>query len=115
MPRCFCCCMRSLGAAWLLGLCAYLWLQMSCHGNTPPVANHGIYCLEADPTQAQVIGAISGSGRVVVKDPGAPEDAAPAVDLDLELVLGDMPRKTYTFDRRASLSVKQAKHQRHGS
>lgn len=47
----------------------------------------------------QVIGAISGSGRVVVKDPGAPDDSPPAVDLDLELVLGDMPRKTYTFDR----------------
>ena len=28
----------------------------------------------------------------------------PAVDLDLEHVLGDMPRKTYTFDRCAARS-----------
>ena len=47
----------------------------------------------------QVIGAISGSNRVVVRDSGAAPDAPLAVDLDLELVLGDMPNKTYSFDR----------------
>ncbi|KAL3143377.1 hypothetical protein ABBQ38_002205 [Trebouxia sp. C0009 RCD-2024] len=47
----------------------------------------------------QVIGTIDGSGKIVLKDKNqAPEDPVP-VDLDLEKVLGDMPRKTYTFKR----------------
>lgn len=50
----------------------------------------------------QVIGTISGSGRVVLVDREAkPEDPVP-VDLDLEKVLGDMPNKTF---RRARLSA----------
>ena len=48
---------------------------------------------------AQVIGTIDGSGKIVLKDKNqAPEDPVP-VDLDLEKVLGDMPRKTYNFKR----------------
>ncbi len=47
----------------------------------------------------QVIGTIDGSGKIVLKDKDqAPEDPVP-VDLDLEKVLGDMPRKTYNFTR----------------
>ena len=47
----------------------------------------------------QVIGTIDGSGKIVLKDKNqAPEDPVP-VDLDLEKVLGDMPRKTYNFKR----------------
>ena len=47
----------------------------------------------------QVIGTIDGSGKIVLKDRNqAPEDPVP-VDLDLEKVLGDMPRKTYNFKR----------------
>ncbi len=47
----------------------------------------------------QVIGTIDGSGKIVLKDKNqAPEDPVP-VDLDLEKVLGDMPRKTYNFTR----------------
>ena len=52
----------------------------------------------------QVIGAIDGSGRVTVVDsapPGGVENATEAqkkpVDLELELVLGDMPAKTFEF------------------
>ncbi len=42
---------------------------------------------------------IDGSGKIVLKDKNqAPEDPVP-VDLDLEKVLGDMPRKTYNFTR----------------
>ena len=47
----------------------------------------------------QVIGTISGSGKVVLKDAQAPLDAPTPVDLDLEKVLGDMPNKTYTYQR----------------
>ncbi|DBA68000.1 hypothetical protein WJX79_010614 [Trebouxia sp. C0005] len=47
----------------------------------------------------QVIGTIDGSGKIVLKDKNqALEDPVP-VDLDLEKVLGDMPRKTYNFTR----------------
>ena len=47
----------------------------------------------------QVIGAIDGSGKIVLRDKNqAAEDPLP-VDLELEKVLGDMPRKTYNFQR----------------
>lgn len=47
----------------------------------------------------QVIGTIDGSGKIVLKDRNqGPEDPVP-VDLELEKVLGDMPRKTYNFTR----------------
>ncbi|XP_024542306.1 probable phosphoribosylformylglycinamidine synthase, chloroplastic/mitochondrial [Selaginella moellendorffii] len=55
-----------------------------------------------------VIGKISGEGKIVLIDSAAQKLAEannvspppPAVDLDLEKVLGDMPRKTFTFDRK---------------
>ena len=43
----------------------------------------------------QVIGALDGSGRVVLKDREAPAGTPTPVDLDLEKVLGDMPNKTF--------------------
>lgn len=46
----------------------------------------------------QVIGTVTNTGRIVVTDSEAP-DEPPAVDLDLETVLGDMPKKTYEFAR----------------
>ena len=64
----------------------------------------------------QVIGHVTDTGRIVVKDSQAP-DEPPAVDLDLEAVLGDMPKKTYEFTRTpkelnpvdvSGLSVKEA-------
>lgn len=45
------------------------------------------------------MGSISGSGRITLVDRNAPPDALPAVDLDLEKVLGKMPRKTFEFTR----------------
>ena len=42
----------------------------------------------------QVLGSISGSGKITLIDRNAPADTPPAVDLDLEKVLGKMPRKT---------------------
>jgi phosphoribosylformylglycinamidine synthase len=48
----------------------------------------------------QVIGTIDGKGRVTVRDSAAPPDAPPPVDLDLALVLGDMPPKTFEFKAR---------------
>ncbi len=45
----------------------------------------------------QVIGSIDGSGRIRLVDGNAPE-TPPAVDLDLEKVLGSMPNKTFSFD-----------------
>ena len=50
---------------------------------------------------AQVLGTISGSGKITLVDRNAPPDTPPAVDLDLEKVLGKMPRKTFEFTRRA--------------
>eukprot|EP00850_Spirogloea_muscicola_P008078 SM000042S15345 [mRNA] locus=s42:439990:449765:- [translate_table: standard] len=55
-----------------------------------------------------VIGRISGDGKVVLMDSKAQEVAReqglppplPAVDLDLEKVLGDMPKKNFHFTRR---------------
>ncbi|KAL9226843.1 hypothetical protein vseg_002610 [Gypsophila vaccaria] len=54
-----------------------------------------------------VIGAINGEGRVVLVDSAAIEKShadgtappPPAVDLELEKVLGDMPQKTFEFQR----------------
>ncbi|XP_002524208.2 probable phosphoribosylformylglycinamidine synthase, chloroplastic/mitochondrial [Ricinus communis] len=54
-----------------------------------------------------VLGAINGEGRVVLVDSAAIENCrssglptpSPAVDLELEKVLGDMPRKTFEFHR----------------
>ncbi|XP_051116173.1 probable phosphoribosylformylglycinamidine synthase, chloroplastic/mitochondrial [Andrographis paniculata] len=45
-----------------------------------------------------VIGSISGDGRIVLVDSLSPEKP-PAVDLELEKVLGDMPKKTFEFHR----------------
>jgi len=47
----------------------------------------------------QVIGSIDGSGRIRLVDKNAPKDTPPAVDLDLEKVLGKMPDKTFEFKR----------------
>ena len=47
----------------------------------------------------QVLGAIDGSGKITVVDTEAPPDSRLAVDLDLELVLGSMPNKTFRFER----------------
>jgi len=47
----------------------------------------------------QVIGAIDGCGRVVLEDKEAPAGTPTPVDLDLEKVLGDMPDKTFRFQR----------------
>lgn len=46
----------------------------------------------------QVIGAIDGSGRVILKDKTAAAGTPVPVDLDLERVLGDMPNKTFKFE-----------------
>lgn len=48
----------------------------------------------------QVIGTISGSGKITLKDKNQAAGDPTPVDLDLEKVLGDMPRKTYSFSRR---------------
>ena len=47
----------------------------------------------------QVIGTISGSGRVVLVDRNAQQGDPVPVDLDLEKVLGDMPNKTFKWAR----------------
>ena len=46
-----------------------------------------------------VLGSIDGSGRVRLVDPTAPEGSPIPEDLDLEKVLGDMPKKTYDLKR----------------
>ena len=48
-----------------------------------------------------VLGSIDGSGRVKLVDPTAPPDSPVPEDLDLEKVLGDMPKKTYDLKRMA--------------
>ena len=57
--------------------------------------------LQTHPPPPQVIGAIDGSGRIRLVDRNAP-GGAPAVDLDLDQVLGKMPNKTFEFKRRIS-------------
>lgn len=62
---------------------------------------------ERERVPMAVIGTISGSGKVVLKDRWAEAEseakgtppARPPVDLDLEKVLGDMPRKKFLFTR----------------
>lgn len=46
-----------------------------------------------------VLGSIDGSGRVKLVDPTAPPGSPLPEDLDLEKVLGDMPKKTYDMKR----------------
>jgi phosphoribosylformylglycinamidine synthase len=46
-----------------------------------------------------VIGRISGDGRIVLFDSEAGDGIEAPVDLDLEKVLGDMPRKTFNLKR----------------
>lgn len=63
---------------------------------------------ERERVSMAVIGKISGDGRIVLIDSLAMEHSVlnglppplPAVDLDLEKVLGDMPRKRYEFTRK---------------
>lgn len=63
---------------------------------------------ERERVSMAVIGKISGDGRIVLIDSLAMEHSVlnglppplPAVDLDLEKVLGDMPRKCYEFTRK---------------
>ncbi|KAK9844820.1 hypothetical protein WJX74_007244 [Apatococcus lobatus] len=55
-------------------------------------------CLR-ERTFMQVIGSISGDGKIVLKDPQAKPDEPMPVDLHLDAVLGDMPPKTFTFNR----------------
>ena len=64
------------------------------------------HCILRSSPVSQVIGAISGDGRVVVTDTRAPPGSPAPVDLDLEHVLGDMPNKTFEFQR-LSVSSKQ--------
>ncbi|KAL9227290.1 hypothetical protein vseg_002996 [Gypsophila vaccaria] len=62
---------------------------------------------ERERLSMAVIGAINGEGRVVLVDSAAIEKSRldgvppppPAVDLELEKVLGDMPQKTFEFQR----------------
>jgi phosphoribosylformylglycinamidine synthase len=63
---------------------------------------------ERERVSMAIIGKISGEGKVVLVDSTARQEAIqsglpeprPAVDLDLEKVLGDMPRKKYHFTRK---------------
>lgn len=63
---------------------------------------------ERERVSMAVIGSISGEGRVVLVDSLAVKKAQssglppppPAVDLELEKVLGDMPQKTFEFHRK---------------
>lgn len=77
--------------------------------------SHGILksVCERERVSMAVIGAINGKGRVVLVDGEAIERSKangvppppPAVDLELEKVLGDMPKKTFEFNRVAYPSV----------
>eukprot|EP01025_Chloroclados_australasicus_P008169 TRINITY_DN1283_c0_g1_i2.p1 TRINITY_DN1283_c0_g1~~TRINITY_DN1283_c0_g1_i2.p1 ORF type:complete len:1144 (-),score=144.19 TRINITY_DN1283_c0_g1_i2:439-3681(-) len=51
----------------------------------------------------QVIGYVTGSGKVIVRDPEAKDDEPdPAVELELDRVLGKMPQKTFTFKTKSN-------------
>lgn len=67
----------------------------ACQARLPSLPPRSRWHPPGWPSTAQVIGAIDGSGRVVLKDRNAPADAPVPVDLDLEKVLGDMPNKTF--------------------
>lgn len=49
--------------------------------------------------RAQVLGTIDGSGKIVLVDRTAPPEDPTPVDLNLDQVLGDLPRKTFKFSR----------------
>ncbi|XP_044981049.1 probable phosphoribosylformylglycinamidine synthase, chloroplastic/mitochondrial [Hordeum vulgare subsp. vulgare] len=67
---------------------------------------------ERERVSMAVLGEIDGSGKIVLIDSAAVEHAMlsglppppPAVDLELEKVLGDMPQKTFDFKRVPRLS-----------
>jgi len=52
----------------------------------------------------QIVGRVTGDGKVVVRDSFNPDQ--PAIDLPLELVLGKMPQKTFR-DNHSSLSFRE--------
>jgi phosphoribosylformylglycinamidine synthase len=56
---------------------------------------------EREKAPCAIIGEISGSGRIVLFDSEASGGIEAPVDLDLEKVLGDMPRKTFELSRAA--------------
>ncbi|GLJ28241.1 hypothetical protein SUGI_0554860 [Cryptomeria japonica] len=66
---------------------------------------------ERERVSMAVIGTISGNGKIVLIDSLAKENCVsnglspppPAVDLDLEKVLGDMPRKRFEFTRKVEV------------
>lgn len=60
---------------------------------------------ERERCNVQIIGSIDGCGRVVLVDKNAPKDAPNPVDLDLEKVLGEMPNKTFKYNRQENVVV----------
>jgi phosphoribosylformylglycinamidine synthase len=54
---------------------------------------------ERENVPGSLLGQITGDGRVVLTDSRATGDAARPVDLDLQLVLADMPQKTFESTR----------------
>lgn len=81
--------------------CSMMFQFSSIFTLTEPVFN-SVHTI--DPNQPlglalQVIGSIDGCGRVVVRDSTAAPGTPYPVDLDLEKVLGDMPAKTFKFQR----------------
>ncbi|KAF6151385.1 hypothetical protein GIB67_012245 [Kingdonia uniflora] len=65
-----------------------------------PESRHLLESLcERERVFMSVIGMISGDGRVVLVDKLASEDCRPAVDLELKKVLGEMPQKSFDFNR----------------
>ena len=53
-----------------------------------------------------VLGSVTGSGRITVIDPEAPPGTPTPEDLDLEAVLGDVPKKKYDLKRDKPLNSK---------
>ncbi len=51
---------------------------------------------EREKVPCAYVGTITGDGRIVVKDA---KDGSEPVSFELDAVLGDMPQKTFTFDR----------------
>ncbi len=58
---------------------------------------------EREKAPCAIIGEISGSGRIVLFDSEASGGIETPVDLDLEKVLGDMPKKTFDLKRSAAV------------